>query len=523
MALNALKGTLPPILTLLTSSLFLSGCGALSFQPALSGAVEYNSSSRAPLFIRFQDSLSDFSEPERSLRFFEGAWNDPYLTSQWYLQNNGQAVPVLGQGVAGADIRLPEKNSFPSGISPVILALIDTGVDRSHPDLNQEMFYVNQGETGTDFFGRDKAVNGIDDDSNGYPDDVSGWSFADDSNLQQDSLGHGTHLAGILAAEADNRQGIASPWNGFRILSVQIFSGSRPSAPAEKIAEAIRYSVDSGARVISASFGTSQYSQALYDAVAYARSKDVLFVSAVGNFRRNLSREPSYPASFNLENQIAVAASDPYDLASDFTNFGPDVDVFAPGAQIFSTLPRAQYSFRSGTSQACPLVSAVAAQLRAQWPAHSSAKIKAMILESADERLGLTGFSPTARRLNTKNALEGRRGERLTSADGKSKRRSNFVLESEHPYRSAIVRTIPIRLDADAGSFRLHFERFVTHSADTLTIRDLNGRPLQRFSGDLGEMWSAVIRGTAADLEFRSDAYVTDWGWKIDQIELIAP
>jgi hypothetical protein len=455
--------------------------------------------------------------------FADSLWNDPLSSNQWYFHNTGQAVPVLGQGAVGADIRLPEKHLFPSGLRPVILALIDTGIDRTQADLNQNMLFLNEGESGTDSSGRDKSFNGVDDDGNGFIDDVSGWSFADDTNRQRDSLGHGTHLAGLLAAKADNGLGIASPWTGFRILSIQIFSGSRPSVTAEKVADAIRYAVDSGASVISASFGTPHFSQVVYDAVAYARRKDVLFVSAVGNFRKNLNREPSYPASFNLDNQISVAASDSWDLATGFTNFGESVDLFAPGAQIFSILPDNQYGFRSGTSQACPLVAAVAAQLRSQNPEKSAGQIKLQILEGADEKIGLVGFSPTARRLNTKNALDGSKGLRFKKPEGQVVRQTSYLLESEHPYRSGSKVKIPVRLDAGVVGFRLHFERFVTHSADTLTILDMNGHPVQRFSGDLGEMWSAVIPGAAADLEFSSDAFVTDWGWRVDRIELISP
>lgn len=503
------------------AGLILGGCGPQSFPANFFAVAEPEVQFASPALVHFRDSISGPSFRADAGLFSAGAWNDPYLSSQWYFYNSGQDVPASGRGLAGADIRLPEGDSFPSVASPVILALIDTGVDRSHSDLNQDMYFVNRGETGLDALGRDKAFNGVDDDGNGFADDVHGWSFADDSKVQNDSLGHGTHLAGLLSAKSDNGKGIFAPWSGFRILPVQIFSGSHPSVPAQKIAGAIRYAVDSGAKVISASFGTPHFSQELYDAVVYAMVKDVLFVSAVGNFRKNLNEEPSYPASFGLENQIAAAAADSWDLAADFTNFGHVVDVFAPGVQIFSTLPRDQYGFRSGTSQACPLVAAVAAQIRAQYSGKSAVQVKSQILNAADEKSGLTGFSPTGRRLNAKNAIAGLTGDRLRLADETRSRTVSYTIESEHPYRSRTEVRIPLQLDADVAGFRLHFEKFVTHSADTLTIRNSSGVPVQRLSGSLGVFWSALIEGSAATVEFTSDAYVSDWGWKVDRIELI--
>ncbi len=508
----------------IASASLLSGCGAVDFlSPKIPSSAKQRNERNPSSLIHFQESL-DVSELKLSLaESFFALWNDPFLIQQWYLRNEGQPVPSVGEGLAGADIRLPDLGVPSPSVTPVILALIDTGVDFAHPDLNPDMFFMNAGEMGVDVFGRDKSVNGIDDDGNGYADDVSGWSFADDTSSQRDALGHGTHLAGLLAARRDNAFGIASPWNGFKILSVQIFSGAHPSVSAEKIAEAIRYSVDMGARVISASFGTPNFSQALYDAVNYARQHDVLFVSAVGNFRKNLDREPSYPASYQLENQISVAASDNQDLASVFTNYGKNVDLFAPGTQIFSTVPRGQFGFRSGTSQACPLVAAVGAELRARMPNKSSVEVKQQIIEAADELSGLSGFSRTARRLNLSNTLAGRSGERLMSSEGKTSRLLSYTAESEHPYRAGVVQKVSLQLPSGVTAFRVHFEKFSTHSADTLTIRDSTGRRVQRLSGELGEFWSTLIHGSTAELEFTTDAFVSDWGWKVDMIELIAP
>jgi hypothetical protein len=446
-------------------------------------------------------------------------FSDPLFQKQWYLFNAGQSFPSTDEGKKGADIGLPDVLPLVNKTGQVVLALIDSGIDFQHPDLDSSRFFVNTGESGFDVLGQDKAHNGVDDDGNGYIDDVSGWSFAEDSPHQVDALGHGTHLAGLLLAKSDNAEGIASPWNGFRVMSLQIFSGAKPSVSSEKIAQAIRYSVDNGASVISASFGTQSYSEAIFQAIDYARRKDVLVVSAAGNFRRNIDLEPSYPASYRLENQISVGASDNRDIAASFTNYGTTIDIFAPGEAILSTAPKGQYAFRSGTSQACPLVAAVAAQLRAQSPESTSQQIKIRIIEGADEKTGLTVFSSSARRLSFKNALRGLSGERIETPLGERQVLIQ-LLESEHPYRSSIRKSYEMRLPEGAKAFRLHFDQFSTQSTDMLVVRDQFGQAVHRFSGQLGSFWSGFVLGEKVYLEFTTDKFVGDWGWRIDKIEV---
>lgn len=482
-----------------------------------------SASKNSPELLYFQDSYKTQRVLTPLEIFGSQAWNDPLFTQQWFLRNEGQTAPSNRAGKQGADIQLPEELLELPNRHPVILALIDSGIDMSHPDLNFERLFINNGESGLDHQGQEKSKNGIDDDENGFVDDVQGWSFADDSPVQRDSLGHGTHLAGLLLARSNNGIGIASPWTGFNVMPLQIFSGAHPSVPVEKVAASIRYAVDHGARVISASFGTSFHSDSLLKAIEYAREKDVLVVSAVGNFRKNLDKEPSFPASYALENQLSVAASDNRDLATLFTNYGLAAEIFAPGEAILSTAPGGSYAIRSGTSQACPLVSAAAAQLRSVFPEKSAVQIKQLILEAADEKPGFVGFSQNARRLNFKNALLQARGERLSIPPQTKVRHVEQVVESEHPYRATLRQNFPIVVSSDALSFRLHFERFSTQSTDVLMIRDSKGTVTQQLSGELGSFWSAYITGGQALLEFQTDAYVSDWGWRIDKIELIAP
>lgn len=523
-ALSDLRRLVHSRFTILSTALVTAGCSADSSTTALLSIYNGADNSSSPAsFISAPESVSNYEQLFSKSNLAADVVNDPLFALQWYFRNFGQEVPPSGVGTVGADIVIPVPWPNQMAGEPVLLALIDSGIDVAHPDIDRDRLHVNSGELGLDSSGRDRSKNGVDDDGNGFVDDVSGWSFADDSALQTDSLGHGTHLAGLLIAKPDNALGMAVPWNGFMLLSLQIFSGSRPSVPVEKIADAIRYAVDNGAKVVSASFGTPTHSEHLLSALRYALEHDVLVVAAAGNFRKNLQEEPSFPASYRLPNLISVAASGNTDLASLFTNFGPEVDIFAPGESIVSTSLRAGFATRSGTSQACPLVAAVAAELRFRFPNLGAAEIKKRIVEGGDQRQGLVGFSRNGIRLNFRNALSGFSGVRLDVPSEQDIRRLAYPLESEHPYRGGLQTVRQVSLPEGVRSFRLNFDRFSTQSTDVLYIRDRSGRIVQQLSGELGAFRTAFIAGAGATLEFRTDAFVSDWGWRISSIELIGP
>lgn len=494
-------------------------------------SVDYSYAQRSEL-IEFQDSVSDSTLSFYPKYFLESAsassqlfanWSDPLFLQQWFLENRGKASiaeQVLYKlPIAGADIRMPQRWENIPILQPVVLAVLDTGVDLAHPDIDPDKFFVNFGESGPDAFGADKCCNGIDDDRNGYVDDVRGWNFADNSAQQKDANGHGTHLMGMLGAMHDNGVGISSPWRGFKILPVQIFSGSHPSIPSEKIAAAIKYAVDMGASVISASFGTPSFNQVSLDAVKYAEEHNVLFISAVGNFRKNLNVEPNYPSGFGLANQIAVGASDSRDLAASFSSFGNSVDIFAPGENLVSLALNRRYALRSGTSQACPLVAATAAMIRAIHPHLSAPQVKERILNAADERQGLVGFAAEPKRISVVNALAGVDGYRLPRFEFSHWNTISVNVQSEHPYRHG--QEVRFRIDAPAGTknFRLHFSAIQTESRDILTLVSQDGWPVATYSGSMGALWSPVLSGASVAIILSTDAFVSEWGFAVDRIE----
>ena len=249
--------------------------------------------------------------------------NDPEFGKLWGLHNTGQVISGR-TGTVDADIDAPEAWSITTGSPDVIIAVIDTGVMYTHPDLAANI-WKNPGEI---------PGNGIDDDHNGYIDDVYGWNFYDDNNDPNDLDGHGTHCAGTIAGVGNNTEGVAGVmWNA-KIMSLQFLSPDGPGDTADAIL-AIQYATMMGADIISCSWGGGGYSQALKDAID---ASPALVVCAAGNDGMDNDAKPSYPSSYTSANILAVAASNNIEQLASFSNIGAtSVDVVAPGETIYST------------------------------------------------------------------------------------------------------------------------------------------------------------------------------------------
>ena len=321
---------------------------------------------------------------------------DPYYPSQWSLENDGDTANAWTVAF-DADIDAPEGWHRTRG-QGVVVAVIDSGADVTHPDLTANV-WRNPGED---------CSNEIDDDNNGYVDDCNGWDFANGDPSVDDLVGHGTHVAGIIAAEADNRVGIAGIAYESDLMVLKIGDGT----PALSTAiEAIGYALDNGARVINASWVVDDPAAGPYldAAIAAAEQAGVLFVTGAGNVAQNLDVTPVYPAASSHDNVIVVGASTPTDQPADFSGFGPGtVDLFAPGEQIISTVPGG-YGIYSGTSMAAPMVTAAAALLWAATPEATYEEVKGALLDRSDgPNDGLASFRDLAAsdgRLNIERAI----------------------------------------------------------------------------------------------------------------------
>ena len=322
--------------------------------------------------------------------------NDPAFGSLWNLHNIGQAG-----GLVDADIDAPEAWSTTTGSRDVVVAVIDTGVDYTHLDLAANI-WRNPGEIAND---------GIDNDGNGYVDDVSGWDFANRDADPMDDNGHGTHVAGTIGAVGGNSTGVVGVNWLVSIMPLKFLTASGSGSTSRAIA-AINYATqmkrDFGINVVASnnSWGGGGNSTALRDAIAAGGSQGILFVTAAGNESTNIDAIPSYPASYQDSAIISVAATNRLDQLAGFSNFGrTSVDIAAPGVSIYSTVPGNAYALYSGTSMAAPHVTGVVALVAAANPGASAAEIRAAILSTATPVSGLARKLATGGVLNAAAAV----------------------------------------------------------------------------------------------------------------------
>ncbi len=281
----------------------------------------------------------DYAEPNY-LRQPQAVPNDSLFGQQWHLQNLGQQVNN-SSGTPGADISAVDAWDLQTGSPDIVIAVIDSGVAMDHPDLNANI-WTNDDEI---------PGNGLDDDENGYTDDVHGWDFANDDSDPSDyssgvgGNGHGTHVAGTIAAVGNNGLGVSGVMWRAQIMPLQVGHFPLRTLDAAAVLGAFDYAVSNGARILNCSFSGSMFSQSEYDLLAYADQQGVLVIAAAGNESLNNDITPGYPASYDLPNIIAVAATDQNDNLASYSNYGPtSVDLAAPGgsgtvANLYSTLP----------------------------------------------------------------------------------------------------------------------------------------------------------------------------------------
>lgn len=326
--------------------------------------------------------------------------NDPKFGDLYGLNNVG-----ANSGVADADIDAPEAWDVSTGSKDAVVAIIDTGVDYSHDDI-KDNYWTNPGESGLDAEGNDKRTNGIDDDGNGFVDDFRGWDFANNDNDPMDDNSHGTHCAGTIGAKGNDGHGVVGVNWDVSIVGVKFLTGGG-SGTLEHAVQAIDYVTTIGAKISSNSWGGGGFSAAMEEAIQRNKDAGILFIAAAGNSGTDNDSRAHYPSSYELDNVLAVAATDRRDGRAGFSCYGKEsVDLAAPGVDIMSSVPGQEYKSYSGTSMATPHVSGVAALVLAAYPEADYTYIRDRILKGVDPIESMTDKVTTGGRLNAYNAIE---------------------------------------------------------------------------------------------------------------------
>ena len=311
----------------------------------------------------------------------------------WGLHNTGQ-----NNGTFDADIDAPEAWDITTGSGDVLVAVIDSGLHVTHQDLVNQL-WVNEDEI---------PNNGKDDDNDGYIDNIHGIApLTGDGNLNDDATSHGTHVAGTIGASANDNGGhVGVAWN-VKLMGIKV--GEWWISTAATI-DGIEFAVDHGVTVANCSYGGYNYSQAGFDAYAAGGEAGIMFAVSSMNDSINNDTLPAYPASYDLECIISVAATDRRDELASFSNYGFEaVDLAAPGVDIYSTYSDADdgYGDMSGTSMAAPHVTGVIALMRSLQPSWTNLEIREQLLSSVDVLASLEGFVQTSGRLNAFKAVDG--------------------------------------------------------------------------------------------------------------------
>ncbi len=289
-------------------------------------------------------------------------------------------------------LELQKAWNISQGNKKIVVAIIDTGVDYFHPDLKNNI-WQNPGEI---------PNNGKDDDGNGFSDDTLGWNFVANDPYPTDDHGHGTHVAGIIGAVRGNGVGISGVCPNVSLMILKYYS---PNASGkenlENTIKSFRYAVQNGAHIINYSGGGAEFSKEEREAILEAKQKGIIVVAAAGNERQNADKHAYYPASYDLDNIISVAALTPAKKLVDSSNYGiKKIDIAAPGQNIFSTLPKGQYGYMTGTSQATAFVTGVAALALSTYGSLPSMAIKDLLLKNAQPTKTLKGKIKTGGMVN---------------------------------------------------------------------------------------------------------------------------
>ena len=442
--------------------------------------------------------MIEFAEPNYIYRASKLP-DDSRLSDLWGLVNKSKAS-------GGVDINAQEAWDITTGSKNIVVAVIDTGVNYNDADLKNNM-WVNQAEA--------SGQPGVDDDGNGFIDDIYGYDFANEDGDPMDDNNHGTHVSGTIGAEGNNGLGVVGVnWN-VSIMALKFLTGSG-SGTLESALKAIDYATAQGVDIMSNSWGGGGESQFLKEAIQRAEQAGILFVAAAGNNRSNNDVQPSYPANYDIANVISVAAVDSRGNLASFSNYGKTtVHVAAPGVDILSTGKSGLLTL-SGTSMATPHVSGVAALVLANEPNLSLPELKTRLLNTSQptsklRKKVLYGM------VNAYAAVS----NTVPPADPNDPSVWPSLAESvstDHPYVDKTDQSFTVTVPG-AQKIAVHFDKFETEKGfDKVFFFDSAGVKVGEMSGSQDDSYSPVVVGETMVIQFVSDYSIVKYGFNIDRV-----
>lgn len=465
----------------------------------------------------------EYAEPNYVLHHFGETYdetkpNDVEFDKLWGMLNVGQVDPGTKggtAGVAGADINvMPLWAKGITGSKSMVIAIIDTGVNYKHADLAANVF-TNPGESGDG-----KETNGVDDDGNGFIDDVHGWDFANRKANGLDDHGHGSHCAGTIGGAGNNGLGVTGVNWAISILPVKFLSKTGGGSAAGAI-ESINYARLMKVKIMSNSWGGGGYSKALEDAIKATKDAGILFVAAAGNDSKNNDGSPTYPATYNVDNIVSVAAIDNRSRIAKFSSFGAKtVHVSAPGVNILSSTLEDKYEVYSGTSMATPHVTGAAALLWSANPNLTYAEIKDRLIKTSQPVYGLASRSVSQGRINMVNLFDNVVPTPLPMPDAAKWVDQAASAESAHPYTNGLDTTVTLKAEG-AKFIRVVFEKVeLERNYDFVKLEDAKGEVYGQLTGSGTNVMSDWVVGDTVVLRLTTDESGVGYGFKVAKIQV---
>jgi subtilisin family serine protease len=417
--------------------------------------------------------------------------DDPSFGQLWGIRNTGSNEPKGKTGVEGADVNALKAWDITKGSQTVKIAIIDTGIDYTHPDLM------------------------------GNVDSEHGFNFVNNTKNAMDDHGHGTHCAGTIGAVHNNKLGVAGVMSDVTMIPIK-FLDSTGSGSLESAVKAIDYATELNVDLMSNSWGGGGRSEALFEAIKRASDKGIIFTAAAGNSTSNNDTTPSYPASYEAPNVVSVAALTAQNDIAYFSSYGRNsVHIAAPGHNILSTVKGGKYEIMSGTSMATPHASGVLGLLLAKEGRLSHEVMKERLTMTGVPVAALRGKTQTASRIDAYNLLTDTRPERSGPANGSWRTvKLDKVFESAHPYKenSAVKNVYQF---PGAKYIRIKVAKFDLEAGyDYVRIADKTGTTMEKVTGAGENYTSDFVEGDTVELDFVSDRSINKWGFKIVEVEI---